>query len=105
MPNITKRDIVERVSEKTGLTQVDVKMAVEAFQESIGKTLSEGKNIEIRGFGQFKVRKKKARMARNPRTGEAVKVAEGFKPVFKASSELIQRVNSRKSAGGNGCPN
>jgi DNA-binding protein HU-beta/integration host factor subunit beta len=56
MSSITKRDIVEMVSEKTGLTQVDVKVCLEAFLESIGKSLSEGRNIEIRGFGRYKIK-------------------------------------------------
>lgn len=93
MANITKRDLVERISEKTGLTQVDTKIVIESFLESITHALQSGRNIEIRGFGRFKIKKKNARVARNPRTGEQISVDETFKPIFKASNELRKRVN------------
>ncbi len=93
MANITKRDLVERISEKTGLTQVDTKIVIESFIESIANALESGKNIEIRGFGRFKIKKRNARIARNPRTGEQISVTEGVKPIFKASNELRDRVN------------
>ncbi|MGH8005102.1 MAG: HU family DNA-binding protein, partial [Limisphaerales bacterium] len=67
---MTKADLVERVAEKTGLTRTDVMVVVENFLEQIKKSLEEGQNIEIRGFGTFKVKARKARKARNPRTGE-----------------------------------
>lgn len=93
MSNVTKKDLVERISDKTGLTQVDTKIVIESFLDSISKTLQGGKNIEIRGFGRFKIKRKKARIARNPRTNESVQVEAGFKPIFEASKELRNRVN------------
>jgi len=66
MANITKKDLVEKISTTTGLTQVDTKIVVESFLEAVSRALREGKNIEIRGFGRFKIKEKKARMARNP---------------------------------------
>ena len=96
MPNVTKKDIVEEISQRTGLTQVDTKIVVESFLDSISKALSSGSNIEIRGFGRFKVKEKKARMARNPRTGESVEVIAGLKPVFEASKELKGKLNEKK---------
>jgi nucleoid DNA-binding protein len=97
MGNVTKKDIVDAIAERTGLTQVDTKVIVECFLDSIGKSLREGKNIEIRGFGRFKVKEKKARIARNPRTGDMVKIEAGFKPIFEASKELKAVLNSRSS--------
>ena len=97
MSNMTKKDIVDAIAERTGLTQVDTKVIVECFLDSIGKSLCEGKNIEIRGFGRFKVKEKKARVARNPRTGEMVQIEAGFKPIFEASKELKSVLNSRSS--------
>lgn len=85
---MTKADLVERVAEKTGLTRTDVMVVVENFLEQIKKTLEEGSNIEIRGFGTFKVKKRKARKARNPRTGEEVPVPDRKVPVFKPSNEF-----------------
>lgn len=94
MSNVTKKDLVETISEKTGLTQVDTKIVVESFLDSVANALSEGTNIEIRGFGRFKIKKKRARTARNPRTNEYIQVQEGFKPVFEASKELRTKVNT-----------
>lgn len=102
MGNITKKDLVEKVSDKTGLTQVDTKIVIESFLDSVSKALQSGKNIEIRGFGRFKIKEKKARMARNPRTNEQIHVKAGFKPIFEASKELRNRVNNsylKKTAG------
>jgi nucleoid DNA-binding protein len=93
MANITKKDLVEKISDRTGLTQVDTKIVVETFLEAVSRALRTGNNIEIRGFGRFKIKKKKARMARNPRTNVHIQVPAGFKPVFEASKELKKRIN------------
>ena len=85
---VTKAEIVEDIASKTGLTKKDVATAMDMFLESISKALSEGKHYEIRGFGTFKVKKRKSRMARNPRTGDAVPVPDRKVPVFKVSKEL-----------------
>ena len=85
MANVTKKDLVELIAGKTGLTQVDTKVIVETLFESVARSLQEGNNIEIRGFGRFKIKKKKERVARNPRTGASVNVKEGLKPIFEAS--------------------
>ena len=94
MGNVTKKDLVEKISDRTGLTQVDTKIVVESFLDSVASALQEGTNIEIRGFGRFKVKKKRARTARNPRTNQYIQVEEGFKPVFEASKELRNKVNA-----------
>jgi DNA-binding protein HU-beta/integration host factor subunit beta len=94
MGNVTKKDIVEEISRRTGLTQVETKAVLESLLESISNSLREGRNIEIRGFGRFKVRPKKPRTARNPRTGEVVQVQGGLKPIFEASRELRDLLNS-----------
>jgi DNA-binding protein HU-beta/integration host factor subunit beta len=93
MGNITKKDLVEKIAEHTGLTQVETKIVVESFLDSVAKALQNGNNIEIRGFGRFKVKQKKARTARNPRTNEYIEVDAGYKPIFEASKELRKRVN------------
>lgn len=93
MPNITKKGLIQTVSDKTGLTQVDTGIILESFLETVSSSLRQGRNIEIRGFGRFKLKPRKARSARNPRTGELVQVEAGIKPIFKASRELTARVN------------
>lgn len=91
--NITKKDIVEDISLRTGLTQVETKTIVECFLDSLVKGLLQGNNIEIRGFGRFKLKERKQRSARNPRTGETVIISAGTKPVFEASKDLIKSLN------------
>ncbi len=93
MKNITKKDLVEQIADRTGLTRVDTKIIVECFLDSISQALQDGTNIEIRKFGRFKTKKKNARRARNPRTNEYIDVASGYKPVFEASKELRKRIN------------
>jgi len=89
---MTKQDIVEDIALRTGLTKKEIGEAVELFLKSIGQTLAAGQHLEIRGFGTFKVKERKARMARNPRTGEAVPVPARRVPVFKVSKMLKDRV-------------
>lgn len=85
---MTKADLVEICAERTGLTRTDVAVTVDAFLEAVKSSLETGKNIEIRGFGTFKVKLRKARKARNPRTGAEVPVPDRKVPVFKPSSEF-----------------
>ena len=100
MSNVTKKEIVDEIAAQTGLTQVDTKVIVEAFLSSITRALMDGRRIEIRGFGRFKVRKIKPRMARNPKTGEQVMVQEGYKPVFEVSKEMKSVINDHISSQG-----
>lgn len=92
---MTKADLVEQVSEAVGprLTKKDCKRVIEAFLASVQDTLVRGEGIEIRGFGTFKVRHRKARTARNPRTGEAVEVRPRSAPVFQPSNLFLDRMN------------
>jgi integration host factor subunit beta len=85
---MTKADLVDRVTAATGLTKRDVAIVVDRFVEAVGTALAEGNHIEIRGFGSFKVKSRRARIARNPRTGDTVQVPEKVVPYFKVSKEL-----------------
>jgi DNA-binding protein HU-beta len=91
---VTKADIVDNIASATGLTKVETEAVVDGFLATVSQAMREGKTIEIRGFGSFKVKKRKARMARNPRTGEEVFVEEHFVPIFKVSKELRHGVDS-----------
>ena len=84
---MTKADLVEEVCEAIGpgVTKKDCAAVVDAFLNAIKRAVSDGRNIEIRGFGTFKSRQRRKRMARNPRTGEPVKVPSRVVPVFKPS--------------------
>lgn len=89
---MTKADIVNDIANKTGLTKKDVGEAVDRFLECVSEGLINKEHFEIRGFGTFKTKKRKARMARNPRTGEQVPVPERYVPIFKFSRELKELV-------------
>lgn len=67
-------------------------MVIDGFLNAVKQALAQGNGIEIRGFGTFKVRHRKARVARNPRTGEPVQVPARVSPVFKPSKYLRARV-------------
>ena len=90
---MTKRELVIQVSEKMGFTQNEVAAIVQATLDAICDSLSEGQRLEIRNFGVFEVKRRDARIGRNPRTGEEVPIAEKrvatFKP-GKALKELVQ---------------
>ncbi len=92
---MTKADIVDHIASGTGLTKVETEAVVDGFIQTVQEALKEGKNIEIRGFGSFKTKKRKGRVARNPRTGEQVMVEEHFVPIFKVSKELKGLVNDK----------
>jgi nucleoid DNA-binding protein len=86
---MTKADLVDDIATRTGLTKKDVADTVDVFLGAIKKALVEGKHIEIRGFGTFKVRQRKARVARNPKNpGQPVQVPQRRVPVFKVSKQL-----------------
>lgn len=85
---MTKADLVEQVAMRTGLTKKDVAAVADHLLEGICETLIRGGHVEIRGLGSFKTKTRKARQARNPRTGESVSVPEKVVPYFKASKEL-----------------
>jgi DNA-binding protein HU-beta len=94
---LTKADIVDVIASATGLTKVETEAVVDGFISTVINSLKDGKNIEIRGFGSFKVKKRRGRMARNPRTGEQVRVEEHYVPLFKVSKELKSIVNENLS--------
>lgn len=89
---MTKADLVDEISERTGLTKKDVADTVDEFLHAVIDALKNGHHIEIRGFGTFRVKERKPRTARNPRTGETVPVPARKVPVFKVSKELKELV-------------
>src|ERR1700750_1802809 len=89
---VTKKEIVKTISEEIGLTQLKTKEIVQKTFDAIVETLVEEGRIELRNFGVFEVKKRAARKARNPRTGERVDVAEKFVVTFKPGKEMEERV-------------
>ena len=89
---MTKKEIVRTISEEIGLTQLKTKEIVQKTFDAIVETLVEDRRIELRNFGVFEVKKRAARKARNPRTGEKVSVPEKFVVTFKPGKEMEERV-------------
>lgn len=91
---MTKSVLIERISEKMeGLSKKQTEVVIETIFESIKETLSKGGKVEIRGFGNFRLRNRNARRARNPKTGDAVDVPPKKVPYFKVGKELREMVN------------
>jgi integration host factor subunit beta len=99
---MTKADLVEQVAEAIGpgITKKDCALVVDGFLNAVKLALAQGENIEIRGFGTFKVRDRKSRLARNPRTGDSVEVPSRSVPVFKPSKHLRSKVAAGDGAKG-----
>lgn len=91
---MTKADIVDRVAAGTGLTKLETEAIIEGFFKTVIEALKDGRGIEIRGFGSYRVKKKNSRQARNPKTGQQVFVPEHFVPTFKFSKEFKEMVNN-----------
>lgn len=89
---MTKKEIVKTISEEIGLTQLKTKEIVQKTFDAIVETLVADHRIELRNFGVFEVKRRAARKARNPRTGEKVFVPEKFVVTFKPGKEMEGRV-------------
>ena len=89
---MTKKEIVKAISEEIGLTQLKTKEIVQKTFDAIVETLVSDRRIELRNFGVFEVKKRAARKARNPRTSEAVYVAEKYVVTFKPGKEMEEKV-------------
>lgn len=89
---MTKKEIVKTISDEIGLTQLKTKEIVQKTFDAIVETLVEEKRIELRNFGVFEVKKRAARKARNPRTGDKVYVPEKYVVTFKPGKEMEERV-------------
>ena len=89
---LTKKDLVLSVAKETGITQVDVKRVVQGTLHHVIESLKEGKTIELRNFGVFKVRQRAPRRGRNPKTGQEVPVPPKRVVVFKPGLLMRQDI-------------
>jgi nucleoid DNA-binding protein len=80
---VTKKDIVIKISTETGIKQLDVKQVVQATLDKITEYLAQGQTVELRNFGIFKIKSRRGRLGRNPRTGQEVPVPPKKVVVFK----------------------
>ena len=91
---MTKADLVEAVAAATELSRRNSEQVVTVFFDSIVESLRRGDKVELRGFGTFRLRHRRARIGRNPKTGESVQVPAKAVPFFKPGKELRRLVNS-----------
>ena len=91
---MTRSELIKKISlENKLLTEDQVTIVVTTLIEIIKEALAAGDKVEIRGFGSFRLRTRKSRLGRNPRTGEQVSVPEKHVPFFKTGKELRELVN------------
>ena len=91
---MTKAELVERVANQINLTKKQTEVVVNTVFSSITDSLAEGRKVELRGFGSFRIRQRNARIGRNPKSGQKVEVPSKKVPFFKAGKELRQLVDN-----------
>jgi nucleoid DNA-binding protein len=89
---MTKKEIVTDIAEETGLKQIDVKLIVQKTLDHITSALAAGNTVELRNFGVFKVRTRKPRIGRNPKTGVTVDIPQRKVVTFKSGMIMKQKV-------------
>ncbi|MFH1790953.1 MAG: HU family DNA-binding protein [Candidatus Omnitrophota bacterium] len=92
---MTKREIVLRIADETDMKQVDVMLVVQRTLDLIVESLTGGDKVELRNFGVFKIRTRKPKRGRNPRTGQEVPVPERRVVVFKPGMVMKSKVKSK----------
>ena len=92
---MTKAELVEKVSGQINLTKKQTEVVVNTVFQSITESLSEGKKVELRGFGSFRIRARNARIGRNSKSGAQVYVPAKRVPFFKAGKELRELVDKQ----------
>jgi DNA-binding protein HU-beta len=91
-----KADLISEISDKTGIPKVDVMVTLETMFKEIKKSLIEGENIYIRGFGSFITKKRAAKIGRNIKLNTAVEIPEHNIPLFKPAKEFLQEVKNKR---------
>lgn len=90
---MTKADLIEELSAVSRMSKKSSELVVNTFFDSIVGSLQRGEKIELRGFGSFKLRHRRARVGRNPKTGARVNVPAKVVPYFKPGKDLRDLVN------------
>jgi len=89
---MNKQDLINSISEKSGLTKKDVEAVLNTFLGEVTDALSSGEKVQLIGFGTFETRKRSARVGRNPQTGATLPIPESKIPAFKAGNKLKEAV-------------
>ena len=93
---MNRKELIDALAAKTGSTKADADRAISGLIEIITTTLKKGDNVALVGFGTFDVRKRAARVGRNPATGAELKIKASKQPAFKAGATLKAAVNGKK---------
>ncbi|MDD4882437.1 MAG: HU family DNA-binding protein [Gallionellaceae bacterium] len=93
---MNKAELVEAVAQKTELTKAAAAKAVDAVLATVTETVAKGDSVSVIGFGTFESRKRAARNGKNPKTGEAIKIAATTVPAFKAGKAFKDKVAAKK---------
>ena len=91
---MTKADLIDELSNVSHLTKKEGETIVTIIFDNITEALAKGDKVELRGFGSFRIRRRRARRGRNPKTGTMVSVAAKRVPFFKVGQQLRERVNA-----------
>jgi integration host factor subunit alpha len=91
---MTKADIVENIYEKVGISKKETAAVVQTIFDTIKETLEDEENVKISGFGNFVIRRKRARRGRNPQTGEEIEISARKVITFKPSNVLKDLINT-----------
>ncbi|MCI3923264.1 HU family DNA-binding protein [Paenibacillus sp. TRM 82003] len=89
---MNKQDLINSISEKSGLTKKDVESVLNSFLGEVTDALSSGDKVQLIGFGTFETRTRSARIGRNPQTGAPTPIPEAKVPAFKAGNKLKEAV-------------
>ena len=92
---MNKQEFIDHIASEHSCTKKEAEMAIDIFTSSVIDAMKEGKEISLVGFGNFSVSKVAARKGRNPRTGEALKIAAYNQPKFKVGAKLKDAVNKK----------
>jgi DNA-binding protein HU-beta len=92
LPTVTLKQIAADLADKNGLSKKDTTAVLEGFVASCAKNIKQGKRVRIPGFGILQVKQTKARMGRNPATGEAIKIPAKKKVAFRVAKDLKESV-------------
>lgn len=89
---MNKTDLVNNISDKSGLTKKDVEAVLNGFLGEITDALANGEKVQLIGFGTFETRRRSGRTGRNPQTGSTIEIPESNVPAFKAGNKLKEAV-------------
>ena len=89
---MNKATLITKIAEKTDLTKKQAEAALNAFTDTVLESLKEGEKVQLVGFGSFEVKKRAARIGRNPKTKESIEIPASVVPVFKAGKALKDTV-------------